>query len=70
MKKPALLYLLLLVYGNLMSQVTINIISVPSNTPANDDLFIAGNFNNWNPNNNNFKLAKTGNIYSIVAIYV
>lgn len=66
MKKAALFYLLLLVYGNLLSQVTINITSVPSNTPASDNLFIAGNFNNWNPNDNSFKLTKTGNAYTIV----
>ena len=66
MRKVFLSCLLWFVCGNLMSQVTIHIMSVPSNTPANDDLFIAGTFNNWNPNDNNFKLAKIGNAYSIV----
>ncbi len=66
MKKAFLFYLLLAVCSNLLAQVTINVISVPTNTPATDDLFIAGNFNNWNPKDNNFKLTKVGSGYSVV----
>lgn len=66
MKRAFLFYLLLTLSGNLLAQVTINIVSVPANTPTSDDLFIAGNFNNWNPNDSNFKLAKVGDKYSIV----
>ncbi len=66
MRKVFLSCLLWFVCGNLMSQVAIHIMSVPSNTPANDNLFIAGTFNNWNPNDNNFKLTKIGNTFSIV----
>ena len=38
------------------AQLTINITSVPSNTPMGADLYIAGNFNNWSPGDNNYIL--------------
>jgi hypothetical protein len=40
------------------AQVTININSVPPNTPATDDIYIAGTFNSWNPGNSSYKLNK------------
>jgi predicted alpha/beta superfamily hydrolase len=39
-----------------MAQLTIKIVSVPSNTPALDGIHIAGNFQNWNPGDANFKM--------------
>lgn len=39
-------------------QVTINITSVPANTPAADDIYIAGTFNGWDPGAAAFKLTK------------
>ncbi|KAA9339383.1 T9SS type A sorting domain-containing protein [Hymenobacter busanensis] len=32
-----------------MAQTTMRLTSVPANTPANATLYVAGNFNNWNP---------------------
>jgi hypothetical protein len=32
--------------------------SIPEDTPSNDDLYIAGNFNNWNPGNGRYTLDK------------
>jgi predicted alpha/beta superfamily hydrolase len=49
----------------LQAQVTIQIDKVPSNTPTDDALYIAGNFNNWNAKDNNYQLLKSGNVYSI-----
>jgi len=66
MKKFVLFSIFILVNEILFAQVTINIISVSNNTPINDDIYIAGNFNNWNPNNNSYKLTKSGNSYSII----
>lgn len=40
------------------AQVTINITSVPANTPPNDDIYIAGNFNGWDPGSSSHKLTK------------
>lgn len=34
---------------SLFSQVTFKVISLPANTPANAQIYIAGSFNNWNP---------------------
>jgi metallo-beta-lactamase class B len=48
MKIKFLLITLLLATG-LNGQVTFKIISLPSNTPANAQIYIAGSFNNWNP---------------------
>jgi len=66
MKKFILFNIFLLVNTILFAQVTINITSVSSNTPSNEDIYIAGNFNNWNANNSSYKLTKSGNSYSII----
>lgn len=47
MKK--LLYLLLLVIASVQAQVTLKVTSIPANTPAGSVLYVAGNFNSWNP---------------------
>lgn len=50
---------LLLIYSAWCgAQVTINIVSVPANTPTTDDIYIAGTFNSWNPGNTSYKLTK------------
>ncbi|MCF8429222.1 MAG: T9SS type A sorting domain-containing protein [Bacteroidia bacterium] len=66
MKKIVFPTILILINTILFAQVAINITSVSSNTPSNDDIYIAGNFNNWNPNNSSYKLTKSGNSYSII----
>lgn len=38
------------------AQVTLKIVKVPDNTPENAVIFIAGNFNNWSPNDTAFRL--------------
>lgn len=43
-----------------VGQLTINITSVPPSTPSGDNLFIAGNFNNWNPGNPSYVLTNNG----------
>lgn len=47
--KIRLLLTLLLVTSAAFAQVTFRIVSLPSNTPANASIFVAGSFNNWNP---------------------
>jgi predicted alpha/beta superfamily hydrolase len=49
----------------LYSQITINITSLPGNTPSTADIYIAGSFNNWNPGDVNYKLQKIGSSYTI-----
>jgi len=46
-------------------KVRIAINSVPGNTPANSNLFIAGNFNSWNPQNTSFQFQKSDKGYFI-----
>ncbi len=43
------------------SQLTINVTSVPANTPQDDEIYIAGNFNGWDPGNAAYKLTDNGN---------
>ncbi|GAB6189705.1 alpha/beta hydrolase-fold protein [Marinitoga arctica] len=45
--------------------VTIIIEKVPNYTPKNDDIFISGNFNKWNPGENKFKLKYINGRYQI-----
>jgi predicted alpha/beta superfamily hydrolase len=51
--------LLLLLCANwTWAQTEIIVERIPSNTPLKDTIFIAGNFNNWNPGNPAFALKK------------
>lgn len=52
--------LLLLLPCLLTAQVTIKITSIPDNTPMPSNIYIAGNFNNWNPGDPNFRLSNIG----------
>src|SRR5688572_24740195 len=45
---------------SLYGQLTIHITSLPANTP-DGDIYIAGNFNNWNPGSASHKLTDLGN---------
>lgn len=44
----------------LWSQLTIKVVGVPGNTPANAELYAAGTFNNWNPADPSKKLMSIG----------
>ena len=43
------------------SQLTINITSIPASTPPDPDIYIAGNFNNWNPASPSYLMTDKGN---------
>lgn len=43
------LLLLLLISAQIDAQITLKITSIPSNTPATSTIYVAGNFNGWNP---------------------
>jgi metallo-beta-lactamase class B len=49
MKKAFLSILLIFIQLGLFAQLTLRVTAVPSNTPMGDTIFVAGNFNNWNP---------------------
>jgi hypothetical protein len=59
-KKRNYIPLFFMLFGLLTScnQITIKVDSVPANTPEGAQLFIAGNFNNWNPSDPNFIMNK------------
>lgn len=61
----ALVVLFTLISLGVQGQVTVRVTSIPANTPANPELFIAGTFNSWNPGDAAFKLTKTGSMYEI-----
>lgn len=41
---------------NLQAQVTFRVVSLPANTPANAEIFIAGSFNGWDENSPDYRL--------------
>ncbi len=43
------IFLLLLMLRLPAAEVTMIVVSMPENTPPDDDIYIAGNFNGWNP---------------------
>ena len=48
--------LLFISYNILSGQLTIIVNAIPPSTPPNTDIYIAGNFNNWNPGNASYVL--------------
>ena len=47
MKK--IFFLLLLISVQISAQITLKITSIPTNTPSGATIYVAGNFNNWDP---------------------
>lgn len=66
MKKAILFFLLILVPFLYGYKVTF-IVYVPENTPEDSDIYISGNFNNWNVNDEKFKFKKEENYYVLEA---
>ncbi len=48
--------------------VTLTLTKIPSNTPVNDKIYIAGNFNNWNPGKRKDQLQKNASGYWSISI--
>ncbi|MEL7251902.1 MAG: hypothetical protein AAFO03_26030, partial [Bacteroidota bacterium] len=44
----------------LWAQLILQVTSIPSNTPNDSDLYMAGDFNNWSPDNGDYILDETG----------
>ena len=59
-RKIAFFLITLLITLSVASQqkIRIEINSLPANTPANSTIFIAGNFNSWNPQDKSFQFQK------------
>lgn len=55
------------ILGQVAAQLTLKVTSIPSNTPAGAEIFVAGSFQNWQPGDPAFKLTSQGNgTFSIV----
>ena len=61
----AIFTLLFVLFLAAQQRVRIEINSLPTNTPANSALFIAGNFNSWDPQDQHFKFQKNEKGYFI-----
>ncbi|MEO0723860.1 MAG: alpha/beta hydrolase-fold protein [Bacteroidota bacterium] len=44
----------------LWAQLILQVTSIPSNTPNDSDIYLAGDFNNWSPDNGDYILDETG----------
>ena len=53
-------FVFLLSSSHIFAQLTINVTSVPENTPVGDDIYLAGNFNGWDPGNSEYILIDNG----------
>ncbi len=60
----------MVMFGTALSaQLTIKVIAAPSNTPANASVYVAGNFNSWNPADPNRLMTSLGNGKYIITLY-
>lgn len=57
MKAILVLFLSVMMYS-VHAQVTFTLVSIPDYTPDEDQIYIAGNFNGWNPGDANYVLEK------------
>ena len=60
MKKLSLFFSLLLLGQLVFAQLTIRVTEIPSNTPMDDDIYIAGDFRGWDPGNPAYILEDNG----------
>jgi metallo-beta-lactamase class B len=63
---PKFILFVFLLFSSLVSraQVTLNV-TLPANTPQNDSIYVAGNFNNWNPKSAIHRLIWNGSFYAL-----
>ena len=51
---------MLLIVNSITAQVTLRITAIPSNTPINATIYIAGSLNTWNPSNTEYTMQPDG----------
>ena len=59
--RPILTFYLLLFTSTAFAQLTLQVTGVPANTPAGATLYVAGDFNTWNPGASAYALTNLGN---------
>lgn len=61
MKKVVILFIIVLLFRtNTFSQFNIRLVVTNVATKTQDDIYVSGNFNNWNPRDENYKLKPFG----------
>lgn len=58
--KKIFIFLLLLLAVAVQAQYSVRLVVTDVATKKNDDIYVAGNFNNWNPKDENYKLKPLG----------
>ncbi len=61
LKRFSQLFVLLFTFLYSSAQVTLIVDAIPSNTPAGDDIYVAGDFNSWDPGSSSHILLPQGN---------
>ncbi|MEZ4920816.1 MAG: alpha/beta hydrolase-fold protein [Saprospiraceae bacterium] len=69
MKKLVLSLLLGILSLSITAQITLNVQTIPANTPMGDPIYVVGNFNNWDPADPNMVLTAAGNGSYTLVIY-
>lgn len=65
-RKLSLLLLALFPVALTFGQLTLRLTDIPNNTPTGDDIYVAGNFNGWDPGNADYILQpQGGEVYEI-----
>lgn len=64
--KVFLAFILTTIYVSIQAQVTFTLVSIPDYTPEEDQIFIGGSFNGWNPGHQQYVLEKNSdNLWEI-----
>jgi len=58
--KKIIVFFLLFAAVTASAQYSVRLVATDIATKANDDIYVAGNFNNWNPKDDNYKLKPLG----------
>jgi len=55
-----IIFLILFICTPIFAQLTINVSVIPDNTPEGDHIYLAGNFNGWDPGHSDYILTNNG----------
>ncbi|BAO56190.1 alpha/beta hydrolase [Nonlabens marinus] len=65
----ALIAILLLSYSSIFAQITLKVTVRSSDMLAGDQIYVAGDFNNWNPNSDEYRLEENENGFYSLSFY-
>jgi metallo-beta-lactamase class B len=57
--------ILLMLPGRVPAQLTLQVTAIPANTPTGSTIYVAGNFNSWDPGHTDYQLSETEGLFSI-----